>query len=266
VRAISLPTALPVAAAALALVAAALAPLAAPSTALAERWLRPVPGAVARPFSYSTDAPFVRGAHRGADLAARPGATVRAACSGRVVYAGAVPGGDRVVSVRCGDRRVSYLPLAAVAVRADATINAGAPIGTVAPGHGGLHVGVRREGDPFGYQDPMALLPPPDRPFTPVPPPGRRIRPRRAPRGARPRAVLRLAMPMPDPRRALAPLASPATLRRPLAARPAASLAPWPVWAGLGAVLAGAAGSGAIALRRRVARSRSGSAPAVQAG
>ena len=57
-RAISLPTALPVAAAALALVAAVLAPLAVPSTALAERWQRPVPGEVARPFSYSRAAPF----------------------------------------------------------------------------------------------------------------------------------------------------------------------------------------------------------------
>ena len=37
----------------LVLVAVVLAPLAVPSTALAERWLRPVPGEVARSFSYA---------------------------------------------------------------------------------------------------------------------------------------------------------------------------------------------------------------------
>ena len=72
---------------------------------------------------------------------------MRAACAGRVVHAGAVAGRDKVVSTTCGTRRVSYLPLAVVAVRAGARIRAGAPIGTVAPGHGGLHLGVRREGD-----------------------------------------------------------------------------------------------------------------------
>src|SRR5215217_2324072 len=98
-RATSLPTALPIAIAAVALVAAVLAPLAVPCSALAERWLRPVSGEVARSFSYARAAPFVRGAHRGVDLAAPPGTAVRAACAGRVVYAGPVPGSDEVVSM-----------------------------------------------------------------------------------------------------------------------------------------------------------------------
>jgi murein DD-endopeptidase MepM/ murein hydrolase activator NlpD len=240
VRATSPPTALPVAAAALALVAAVLASLAVPSTALAERWLRPVPGEVARPFSYTRDAPFVRGAHRGADLTAAPGTMVRAACSGRVVHAGPVAGRDEVVSVRCRARRVSYLPLAAVAVRAGAKVRAGDPIGTLAPGHGGLHFGVRRERDAFGYVDPMALLPDPERPFTPTPHPPRS-------RPLTPRPAARPAVPRPAAR----PASWPATAPRPLAGRPPAQLAPWPVWAGLGALLAGAAGSGTVALRRR---------------
>jgi murein DD-endopeptidase MepM/ murein hydrolase activator NlpD len=240
-RATSLPTALPIATAAVALVAAVLAPLAVPCSALAKRWLRPVSGEVARSFSYARAAPFVRGAHRGVDLAAPPGTAVRAACAGRVVHAGPVPGSDEVVSMRCGARRVSYLPLATVAVRAGATIKARTALGTVAPGHGGLHLGVRRESDRFGYEDPMTLLPRPERPFTPAPrvkPPGaapRRARPRPAPRPSTPRAAPRPAIPS-----ALA-----------------WSTAPWPVWAGLALLLLGAAGSGTIAVRRRrVARAR----------
>jgi len=258
VRATLLPTALPVAAAALVLVAAALAPLAIPSTALAERWLRPVPGEVARPFSYAHDAPFAAGAHRGADLAAAPGTAVRAARAGRVVHAGAVAGHDDVVSVSCGGWRVSYLPLASVAVTAGAMIHAGAPLGTVAHGHGGLHLGIRREGDPFGYEDPMTLLPAVERPFAPAP---RGTRPRpavRRPVVARPanrpavqRPDTRPAVPRPAvPRAATRPALPPP---RPPLARPEQSYspAPWPVWAGLAVLLCGAAGSRTVALRRR---------------
>ena len=255
-RAISLPTAHPIAAAALALVAAVLAPLAAPSAALAERWLRPVPGEVARPFSYSRAAPFARGAHRGADLAAPPGTVVRAACHGRVVHAGAVAGPEQVVSVRCGDRRVSYLPLAAVEVREGATIRAGAPLGTVAAGHGGLHLGVRREGDAFGYEDPLPLLAPPASPSAPATRPSVR---RSRPRLARPRAA-------PQPRTAPLPRAATRPAPLPRAEPPPSSPAPWPVWAGLAALLAGGTGSGTIAVRRRVARSRAAAAPSVQVG
>jgi len=236
VRATSLPIALPVAAAALALVVAAMAPLAVPSTALAERWLRPVPGEVARSFSYARAAPFAARAHRGADLAATPGTAVRAACSGRVVHAGAVAGRDDVVSVTCGRRRVSYLPLAGVAVRAGAAIRAGAPVGAVAPGHGGLHLGVRREDDPFGYEDPVPLLPAPARPLAPVPVTA-------APRPAVPRAA-----PRPMPSRPAA---------RPAVPRAAPALAPLPVWVGIALLLSGAAGSATVKLRRRrVARTR----------
>jgi hypothetical protein len=224
VRATSLPTALPVAAAALALVAAAFAPLAVPSPALAERWLRPVPGEVARSFSYSRAAPFAAGAHRGADLAAPAGSAVRAACSGRVVHAGAVAGHGNVVSVRCGAWRVSYLPLARIATRAGAAVRAGARIGTVAPGHGGLHLGVRREGDPFGYEDPIARLAPPERPFAPLPR-------SRAPRtGAPHRVGPRLVAPQPARRYAPQPARrfAPHPVAPRLAPQPARRFAPHP--------------------------------------
>jgi murein DD-endopeptidase MepM/ murein hydrolase activator NlpD len=234
VRATSLPPALPVAPAALLLLVAVLSP-AVPSAA-AERWLRPVPGEVARSFSYTRAAPFAAGAHRGADLVARPGSPVRSACAGTVVHAGPVAGRSGVVSVRCGGRRVSYLPLARVAVRAGAPVRAGTTIGAVAGGHGGLHVGVRREADRFGYEDPLALLVRAGRPTGPAP-----IALRRPARPA-PRAT-----PPPAP-------APPSTLVAPPRA-PLRSVAPWPVWAGLALVLAGAAGSGAVALhRQRAAR------------
>ena len=240
VRATSPPPALPVAAAAVVLVAAVLAPLAVPSAALAERWLRPVPGEVARSFAYDRDAPFAAGAHRGADLAAPPGTAVRAACAGRVIHAGTVAGRDNVVSVRCGARRVSYLPLARVAVAAGARIRAGAPIGTVAAGHGGLHVGVRHEGDPFGYIDPEWLLRAPGDPFVPGPPPvPRRPVPRAAPRPVVARPLSPRAAPRPVVARPLSPRA----------AAPRSAPAPWPVWAGLALLAGGAAGSGSVALR-----------------
>ena len=61
---------------------------------------------MAREFAYGAD-PFRAGRHRGADSRARPGSAVRAACSGRVVWAG-----RDVVTLRCGGLRVTHLPLA----------------------------------------------------------------------------------------------------------------------------------------------------------
>jgi hypothetical protein len=238
VRATSPPTARTVALAALAIAAASTALLADPSTAVAGRWLRPVPGELARPFSYSRAAPFAAGAHRGADLAAPPGTPVRAACAGSVLHAGRVALLGRVVSVRCGSRRVSYMPLAGLAVRAGQRVATGAPLGTVAAGHGGLHLGVRRAGDRFGYVDPLALLAP-ERPVAP------RALPTRGPHG-RPRAAPPVAAPVPAP--------------APVAASPRTRL-PATVWLGLALALPALAGSGAIALRRRSATSTTAPVP-----
>src|SRR4051794_38840121 len=117
-------------------------------------WQRPVPGAVARPFAYSPSAPFRAGEHRGADLAARPGTRVRAACSGEVVTAqlgaarasaGAVgTTGPGVVTLLCGRWRVTALPLGSLAVRVGRHVRAGAPIGSVGSmtRHTRLHLGV----------------------------------------------------------------------------------------------------------------------------
>jgi hypothetical protein len=273
-RASLAPTARPVANAVIVLVAAVLVPLAMSSTALAERWLRPVSGEVARPFLYARAVPFRAGAHRGVDLVASPGTAVGAACGGRVIHAGPVAGQGRVVSMRCGSRRVSYLPLARVAVRAGSTVRRGASIGTVAGGHGGLHLGVRREGDPFAYVDPIPLLEQPASPLVPVPPAGLRPRPPTFPRGVAPRepglwprpTFLRAVAPRESiPPRETIPRAERAPdapvpprdqrARAPIRPVPAAAArsepAPWLVWAGLGLLLTGAAGSGTITVRRR---------------
>ena len=93
----------------------------------------------------------VRGAARTAAPTSRrgPGTPVRAACAGtRRARRARSPGRGGVVSVRCGARRVSYLPLARDRASAPARRSARARrIGTVAAGHGGLHLGVRRESD-----------------------------------------------------------------------------------------------------------------------
>ena len=75
-------------------------------------WQRPVPGEVARPFTFARSAPFRAGAHRGIDLRARVGSRARAACAGVVAAAG-----PRVVTLRCGPWRVTALPLSSVFVR-----------------------------------------------------------------------------------------------------------------------------------------------------
>ena len=119
----------------------------------------PVRGEVVRAFAYAGD-PFTRGHHRGIDLAAAPGAPVRAACSGRVTFAGSAGASGRAVTIRCGAWSVTHLPLRDLAVRAGEHVVAGAPIGAAAaaPGHAGLHLGVRRASDRLGYVDPAPLL------------------------------------------------------------------------------------------------------------
>jgi len=125
-------------------------------------WLRPVDGPVVRPF----DAPeSVYGAgHRGADLAAPPGTTVRAANDGVVSFAGSVAGTLHVTVAHAGGLRTSYSFLASVAVHAGGSVARGDVLGTtggVGPDHDGsvLHLGLRL-GDQ--YVDPMQLFAPGD--------------------------------------------------------------------------------------------------------
>ena len=63
----------------------------------AAAWHPPVPGVVTRPFDLGSD-PFEAGRHRGVDLGAAPGTTVRAPCAGPVAFAGTAGSSGRVVT------------------------------------------------------------------------------------------------------------------------------------------------------------------------
>jgi murein DD-endopeptidase MepM/ murein hydrolase activator NlpD len=140
------------------------APVAAPPVAPAPvpaagyRWpLDGVP-AVVRRFD-PPPRPWLAG-HRGIDLAAAPGAVVRAAGPGTVAFAGTVAGRGVVSVQHANGLRTTYEPVEP-AVAAGAVVAAGAPIGLLVAGHAGcpapacLHWGLRR-GEL--YLDPLALL------------------------------------------------------------------------------------------------------------
>ncbi|MEA2169498.1 MAG: hypothetical protein QOF76_2798 [Solirubrobacteraceae bacterium] len=177
----------------------------------------PVPGPIVRPFVYS-GSPFAAGLHRGVDFRAEPGAVVVSPCAGRVAWAGS--GG---VTLLCGGRRVTLLPLYGVRVGDGTRVSVGDPVARVAlPGP--LHLGVRRAGDPFGYLDPERFLRRPGSSAPPMVGPGRR-------RGPSPRAP-----------------APPAGAPQPAPVDAPAGLAPWPAWVGVLFLLA------AVARRRRIRR------------
>jgi len=124
----------------------------------AYRW--PLDGApeVVRPFQ-PPPRPWLAG-HRGVDLAAEPGAVVRAAGRGVVRFAGAVAGTPVVSVDHERGLRTTYEPVRA-AVTAGRAVAAGEPIGVLEAGHRGcpaeacLHWGLRRADR---YLDPLALL------------------------------------------------------------------------------------------------------------
>jgi hypothetical protein len=202
----------------------------------------PVAGPVAEGFDPGR--PFEAGRHRGVDFVAAAGSRVRAACTGKVAFAGRIAA-DGIVTLRCGRWRVTHMPLATISARAGTAVPRGAPIGTAgaSPDHAGLHLGVRRHGTRFGYVDPLRFM---AGPGSPVPlgraPRGGARRPTGpTPPTARPRLLPR----PPDPR-----LVPRSRLVRP---PPAASLplAPWPAWVGLALVLAGAGVSFRVRARVR---------------
>ncbi|MEU5904963.1 M23 family metallopeptidase [Micromonospora sp. NPDC047467] len=103
--------------------------------------------------------PWLAG-HRGVDLAAPPGAVIRSAGAGTVLFAGVVAGRPVVTVGHADGLRTTHEPVQP-AVRPGQPVTAGTPLGELLPGHPGcpadacLHWGLRR-GDE--YLDPLALL------------------------------------------------------------------------------------------------------------
>jgi murein DD-endopeptidase MepM/ murein hydrolase activator NlpD len=158
------------------------------TAAEAATWRWPVRGEVVERFAVSPANPYARGQHRGIDIAAPRGAAVRAACAGRVRFAGNAGSFGRAVTISCGEYAVSYGHLAQIAVEPGETVRAGHRIGAVGTtGRGSstgphLHLGVRRTTDRNGYIDPLLLLPTGEPRSGPPPlPPTRPIAPRATP-------------------------------------------------------------------------------------
>ncbi len=239
------------------------------SSALARGWIRPVDGEVLRAFSVGPDR-FAAGQHRGVDLAAPPGARVRAACGGGVSFAGRVPGGGRTVSVRCGTLVATHQHLGRVAVRRGDIVMAGGRIGTSGRAQAGLHVhlGARVAGT-GEYRDPLALFAAgPPGPLPPVPP-ARRVPPSTFSPGGRPLGPAPAARPvgvplhLPSAPAATAAPAVPAATPAPaLAPDAVAGRLPWAVWLGLALVALGLPLGGGLVVARRRGRLAAGARPA----
>ena len=181
-------------------------------------WRWPVHGGVVARFRIGPDR-FARGQHRGIDVAAPAGAAVRAACRGRVTFAGKVGVGGRTVSVRCGDLVATYQHLRAIFVGRGEELGPGARVGTIGATGRPLHFGVHRAADRHRYLDPLVLLGEDAAPAPPLPPVPL------APRGRRPN----VAPPPPGP----APSPGPA---------PAKAGVPMVAWVGLGLACLGLPG------------------------
>lgn len=138
--------------------ASAAIPARPPAPAAARTWRAPLDGVLLRPFRV-LQGRFAAGQHRGVDLAAAPGAPVRAACGGRVRFAGRVPGGGLTLSIRCGAVIATYQHLGATAVHRGDRVARGRHIATV--GHARprphLHLGARIAAT-GAYVDPLTLL------------------------------------------------------------------------------------------------------------
>lgn len=118
-------------------------------------WTAPVPGPVVRGFQPPI-ARWGRG-HRGVDLAAPPGTTVRAAGSGVVVFAGTIAGRGVISIDHPAGVRTTYEPVRPRVSRG-ARVRGGQVIGVLVPDHrhhARLHWGARVRGD---YIDPLRLL------------------------------------------------------------------------------------------------------------
>jgi hypothetical protein len=129
-------------------------------------WTWPVDGPVLRPFKLGDD-PYAGGQHRGTDIAAPLGTSVRAPAGGKISFAGTVPTSGKSVTIQTPDGySVTLVQLGTIGVTRAAAVAEGATVGTIGPsGEPGaaaphVHLGVRLTSDPNGYLDPLRFLPP----------------------------------------------------------------------------------------------------------
>lgn len=121
--------------------------------AVPTRAVMPVDGPVLRPFT----APAHRfgPGHRGVDLAADPGTTIRAALPGLVTFAGEVAGRGWVTVDHGGGLDTTYGVVDPRLVPAGRRVEAGQALGRLAAEAGHLDWGARLHGE---YIDPLRLL------------------------------------------------------------------------------------------------------------
>jgi murein DD-endopeptidase MepM/ murein hydrolase activator NlpD len=194
-------------------------------------WRWPLRGPLVGRFRVTPRAPYARGQRRGIDVAAAPGTEVRAACAGRVTFAGALPRFGRAVSVRCGALVATYLRLARVEVGRGAIVAPGQSLGTLGTA-GVLRLGARRAADRRAYLDPLTLLRPPAPQLPDLGPAPRSRRPEIA-RRERPRPLTH------HPRTAPAP------------PRTAPHRLPWPAYPAVALIATALPVGGLVRLRRR---------------
>ena len=129
-------------------------------------WTWPVDGPVLRQFDFGSN-PYAAGQHRGIDIGAAGGAPVRAPASGRVSFAGTVPGGGRALTIETAEGfSVTLVHLGAIGMARGAAVGEGTAVGTVGPSGDAelpepyVYLGIRMTADPNGYLDPLRFLPP----------------------------------------------------------------------------------------------------------
>ena len=131
-------------------------PLTVASVAVEQAGVRPVPGAVVRPF-HPPPHPYGPG-HRGVDLAASGGAPVRSVRAGDVSWTGAVAGTSYVTIDHGGGLSTTYAEVVPAVANGD-HVGPGQVIGHLAAGRDRLDWGARwdHEGQRT-YVDPLLLL------------------------------------------------------------------------------------------------------------
>jgi peptidase M23-like protein len=129
-------------------------------------WTWPVDGPVLRHFKLGDD-PYAGAQHRGIDIGAPLGTSVRAPAGGTISFAGTVPTSGKSVTIQTPQGySVTLVQLGTIGVTRGAAVAEGAVVGTIGPSgepetaapH--VHLGVRLTSDPNGYLDPLRFLPP----------------------------------------------------------------------------------------------------------